>query len=295
MIIAHSQPEGITWSIVGTGATNPGPNSNLADDRPDTLSAFTWLTGTQNTATVFKLRGEWAKPMKPGLAGFSNIRLPVGTKISVAWRRATDPAGTYPTTIALQNPGNIQRVYEGPRGERTALLLLQAHAITNIVGVEFTIWNDVGGVASIPAAEPFWLGEAFVREAITLNIHADWSASPIDTTTANYSTERQPYPDPGLVYHQLQFKWPLDTGANYFGDPSNPNAIDYEALIAKLDRGQSAVYITRTVDDGGAFSAHMLHRTAKLGLMTKLPASTHRAGPYFDSGAATVIEIPIPV
>lgn len=293
MAIAHSQPA-ITWTIVGAGAAMLGPVENLDDGVPGTLTAFNWLSGTQNTATVFKLRGAWASgAIRPGLVGFSNIRLPVGTKVSVRFRRSSDPANTYPVTLSSMNIGDIQRIFEGPRGERTCLFLLVPHVV-DIVGVEFSIFNDVNGVSSIAASAPFWIGDVLVRVVTFTEIEAEWTPAPTDTTTANYSPDRQPYLDPGLVYHQLTFRLPADTGANYFGDPNDANAIDYEKLMAKLDRGQDAVYIPRYVDDDGEFSAHMLHRTAKLGLMTKLPSTTHRNGPYFDSSPATVTEIPIP-
>jgi len=294
MVIAHSRPDGIVWSFNGVGATFVGPAAALTDDLPSSVSAFTWLTGTQTTASVFELTGDWVTPCKPGLAGFSNLLLPVGTLVKVSWRRSTDGPGVYPLVLNSLNPGNAQRIFQGPRGERTALHLLDAHNSSNIVGVKFSIFNDVNGAPLIPAAAQWWTGEALVYQTTYLDIEAEWTATPVDTTVANYSPQRQPSIDPGLVYHQLAFRLPWDSQRNYYGHPTDPTAIDYESLMAKLDRGKTALYIPRYLDEDGTFSAHMLHRTAKLGVMSKLPAPTHRNGPYFDSSPITVMETPIP-
>jgi hypothetical protein len=292
MLIFHSRPSDIVWTVVGLGATQVGPSSNLIDGRPDTLSAFTWLTGLQNTASVLKLRGDWTSgAIVPRLAGLSNLSLPVGTKMQVAFRRVGDGVGTYPYAGTQLNAA--QRVFQGARGERTAWIVLAA-AATPVIGVEIQIYNDVNGVASIVAAAPFTIGEAVMAAGDEIDIDEDWTLETIDPTTTNYSWNRQPYAVPGCPYRQLSMKLLADDDVKYLGDAAAPTATDYEQLFAKCDRGKSAIYIPRYTDDTGAFSPQFLHRTAVMGIATKLPRATHKSGPIFDSAAITVVESPIP-
>ena len=97
------------------------------------------------------------------------------------------------------------------------------------------------------------------------------------------------------MYRQLTCKLPADVQERYFGDASNPTGLDYEKVFAKLDRGHAGVYIPRYLDESGAFSPQLLHRTAFIGVATKLPKAQHKAGAYFDSSAITTVEAPIPV
>lgn len=277
MIIGHSRPAGITWSVSGTGAAIVSPTDQLTDDRPDTLTAFTWLTGTQNTSSVLRLRGDWTSgAIIPQLAGLSNISLPVGTKIQVAFRRASDPAGTYPYAPTMYNA--TQRIVGGPRGEKTAWLV-PSDVATPVVGVEFQIYNDVNGVASIVAGQQFWIGEAVVCPVIDFCPAQKPSIEIIDPTTFKPTI-------PGIPFRRLNFAIRTDDQSKYIGD--------YARLIAKIDRGQSAVYVLRWKNPDDTFSADLLHAHAFIGKATKLPSAQHESGALFSSGVCTVDEDPIP-
>lgn len=295
MLIGYGMPIDGTWSVnTADGAAITSPTSQLNDGRPDTLTSFTWLTGTQNTSSVFRLRYDWTSgAIVPRVVGVSNISLPIGTKMQVAFRRSGDAGGTYPYTPTMA--ASEQRVFAGPHGQRTALLLVQPGA-TAVVGVEFQISNDVDGVASIPAAAPFTLGEAFAMQGADVLIDKGWSQKWSDPPSPNFSATRQGFP--GYIeppWRTLDFKLPLRRQGSYFGDPAAPTAIDVEQLFARIDRNQVALYVPRYTDASGAFSAQMLHRTAMLGVATKLPATTQKAGTLFEGGSVTAVEYPIPV
>jgi hypothetical protein len=139
------------------------------------------------------------------------------------------------------------------------------------------------------------LGEVVLYEAEEIVIDKDWTDEWIDPTTSEFSWSRQPYVPPGTPYRVLNFSLPLRHQKKYFGDPAALGDLDYEELLAKIDRGQRCVYVTRWQNPDGTFSGQLLHRTARIGLATKLPKINHRAGPNFDSTAVTVVESPIPV
>ena len=276
MLIGHSRPQDIAWSVSGAGAAILSPTEQLADGRPDTITALRWLSGTQNTASVLRLRGDWSAAFTPGIVGLSNISLPAGTRIGVAFRRASDPAGTYPYMPAMHN--SSQRIVEGPRGERTAWLLPKVGA-QPVVGIEIQIYNDVNGSPGIVASSQCWIGEAVVCPVIDFCPAARPSIEDIDPTTLKPSI-------PGIPFRRLNFAIRTDEQSRYFGD--------YARLIGKIDRGQSAVYVMRWQNPDGSLDADMLHATAMIGHVTKLPSKQHEARDIFSSGACVVDEDPIP-
>lgn len=292
MKIGHSRPVGGIWSLSGTGAAFLTSTANLADGRPDTVDRLQWLSGAQSTSSVLRLRCEFDDAIVPGMVGISNCSLPVGTLIRARYRRASDPVGTYPYNPAAQNEG--QRLIQGVRGERTWWVVLNPGA-TPVKGVEYQFENNVGGSAVIPASSTFELGDVIIVATDEVVIDKDWSDEWVDPTVTDFSWSRQPYSKPGTPYRVLNFQLPLRHQKKYFGDATAPSLLDYEELVAKLDRGQRCVYVPRWQNPDGTFAEGLLHRTARIGIATKLPKFNHRAGPNFDSTAFTVIESPIPV
>ncbi len=281
MIIGHSIPAS-TWAVSGTGAAILV--NQLAASRPDTLSRLRWLSGAQTSASVLRLRAEWEGAIVPGLIYLAGGDLPAGTKVTVAWRRPGDSAGTYPYTPTARN--SPQRVARGPRGERTCAIVL-AQGASPVVGCEIAIWNDVDGVAAIVADSTITLGAVLVCAADEISIDSDWSDTTVDPTITSASGTRAIYTAPGIPYRELAFSWVADEQSVILGDRA--------ALLAKLDRGQRAVYIPRYLDAAAAFSPTLAHQTARIGVMTKPPGVKHAAGPYMAVYASSFTETPVPV
>ncbi len=283
----------VVWTVSGTGAALVSAPENLDDGAPDTLTAFTFNTGAQTHGDHLPLaRRLDVRSDRARIGGFSNLLLPPGTKLQMAFRRPGDAAATYPYVPAMENNG--QRIVLGDMGERRVWILVKTGAVP-VIGVEYQIINDVNGVASLPPGLPFQGGEAVITAGTDMPIDKEWGDDPIDPTVVNYSPNRQPYPDPGTPYRQLDFKMPLARMKQVYGDPADASALDYKALFAKMNRGQTCVYVTRYLDEAGVFSAQLLHDTAMLGIATKLPKLNHKAGPLFVSDSGTIIESPIPV
>lgn len=287
MKIAHSRPNGVTWTVdTSAGAAILSSTAELDDNRPDTVTAIRWTSGTQNTGSVVRLRGAWTTPQAIGLVGLSNLRLPVGTRISATFRRSSDPAGTYPYSPPMLSAS--QRLFSGIRDERTAWLLPNA-SVSNIVGVEFQVWNDVAGTASIPASTVFQLGEAVIAAATDLPIAPGATITPVDPTVKRRESG-QTYVIPEVPYRRLACKFSTDTEAAYVGN----TGADYESLLARLDRGQTGIYILRYRAQDGSFSPQLLHRYAMMGIATSLPTISHAEGRIVSSGDLVVDESPIP-
>jgi hypothetical protein len=294
MIIASGRAAA-AFSILSTnGETIAAALADIADGQPDTNARFTWGTGTQTTASTFRLRADWTIGQAPGVFLLSNLSLPPGTRIDCFLRRVGDAPGSYTYQPAAWISST--RVFAHPRGGGRSALFWFKPGATAILGVEFRIFNDVNGAASIAAGTAFTIGEAVAPLQTTeIDVGPDVAWPWIDPTTTKINWNEAPRPTPGSPYRQLTFKLPADRQLRYYGDPADPNALDYEELLSWIDRGQMAVYIPRYLDESAAFSSYMAHRTALIGMATKLPNITHASGPNFTSDACTVLEAPIPV
>lgn len=281
MIIGHSHPQDITWTLSGTGAAFVSPVQ--LGERPDRVTAIRWLSGTQTTASVLRLRADWDEPMVPGLVYLANTDLPVGTRVEVAFKRPLNPL-SYNYSAQAYNAS--QRITEGPRGERTCAILLQPGAHP-VIGCEIRIYNDVGGSPTIPASEIFTLGAAMICQAAEVQAAAGIEFDFEDPTTTTLSATRGAYSVPGIPYRTFRFALCTTDQAAWFGA--------YAPLIGKIDRGQPAVYIARYRKPDRSFDAELLHGYAMIGRARQLGGMRHAAGPWFESGEMAVIEDPVPV
>lgn len=285
MILGHSQPEGVVWTVDGTAAIL-SPTDWLMDNRPDTLCRFSWITGAQTTLSVTKIRAEWPNAITPRAVSMLNIKLPDGLLIRTNWRRSSDPAGTYPYHPTSYNSN--QRSIMGPRGEVTRWELLAAGA-DPCVGMEIELVNNVNGLVGVTAGRVFEIGDIGIWQGNEFEIDRKWGIGWTDPTSARFDSFNQPHPTLGFPARTFKWKFPLEWFDNIF----SPASTSLESLIAKMDRGQVCAYIPRYTDDG-VFNEHRLHRTAMIGMATDLPDYDHEAGQYFSNTQIVVKEIPIP-
>jgi hypothetical protein len=286
MIIGHSRPSGVTWTVSGSGAAINSPTAQLDDGRPDSVTAFTWRNGTQNTSTQWKLRADWegvSPAISPGLVGLSNVDLPEGTKVVVAFRRASDTPGTYP--YSPTGYVSLQRIVEGPSGERTAWLAFPSGA-SPVVGCEISIFNDVNGVASIVASAEFTIGEVFIGAADEICPALQPTEDTVDPTVSTFTWNNQPYEIPGTPYRTLAFQLRTASELTWINT--------YKPLMAKINRGQSCAYALTFRDRDGNFDSIRLHANMLIGIATKTASRRHVARGYWDSGQINVTEAPIP-
>jgi len=283
MIVGHSRPEKISWTVTGTGASiDTSDTTDLTDGRPDTVVPFTWLSGTQNTSSVMGVVAEWTGAIVPGIVGISNIDLPAGTKMQVAFRRESDAVGTYP----YNGSGLVvsQRVQEGPRGERTAWFLFTG--TTPVVGCKILIYNDVNGSATIVASQSFHIGEIVIAATDDICVGLTASIDQIDPSVNQFSWNNQAYTSPGVPYRQLNFNLRTADETLWFDS--------YEPMLAKIDRGQVCAYVLSYRDSLGNLSTKKLHRYALIGIAVKQPTRTHVVRGLYSSAQFQVVESPIP-
>lgn len=289
MLILHSKPSDISVAVTGSagGALITGADT-LFDNMPDSLTRFAWPSGAQTTATVLRVQMTWGSAIVPRGWALMNTTLPVGTKIVAHLKRPADSGFPYvPAT------GEIQRVFEKPRGERIAMGVFPA-GLDPCIGLELAIFNDVNGSASIAASSAQDIGEIYFGEGTELRIEKVWGYVPVDPSANDRTQSSQISADAEPPYRELSFTPAYVREADVFGDPGNLSEEDAEELWAKLDRDQFAVFIPRWKDASGAYSAQLLHRTSVFGRAKAGPGAKHLAGPNFGFGEVRVTETPIP-
>lgn len=275
MIVGHSRPKGVTFSIDGTGAAILSPTAELTDGRPDTVTRLQWLSGAQSSVTsILRLRMDWPIALVPRVVGLFGTSLPDGLYTTVRFRRASDTIGTYP--YAPPSLNDNQRLQTDPRGLRSRIELL-APGASPVLGCEFAFLNNVGGVATIPASALHTLGDLAVCAGTDVDIEPGWSIEPVDAPAQKYSW---PY---------RRFTWQPRTSE--IGDVFGTTAGDLETLLARLDNRDHCIFVPRHTHNG-VFSGTLLHRLSIFGYATDLPKITHSAGSLFASGQCVVTDEP---
>jgi len=288
MIIGHSIIRSASVTVATDGSGTPdilSPSRTLIDSRPDTATRLQWMTGTVSTSDAFYLRVESLQgAITPGIVGIMNISLPVGTLITVSFRRSSDTPGTYPYQPSSYQPSG-QRVVRGTRGERTAWIVIEPGA-SPIVGVQIEIHNDVNGSSPITDGEIFTIGEVVIGAASEVCPSLGVAVVTEDPTSANIDPWSQPYVSIGTPRRRLQFA--LQTAH----EPTWRT--EYAPLLAKMDRGQTCAYVLDYRDIDKNFSADILHANAMIGRATTLAAMNNAARNVYKSGTVVVVETPIP-
>lgn len=199
MLISYNRPTDIAWSLP-TGGTWLTDASVLTNGRPASAARVQWLTGAQTTASVLTLRGTWTTAIVPRLVCLLGLTLPVGTLITLAFRRPADADYTYLAGVASQ------RVVQLPDGSRCAWFMLDP-GLDAVIGVGFRIANDVDGAASISADSTFDVGEAWVGSAADFCLRRSMSDRVIDPTVKRRSYGSQPFAAQRLPYRALQLEF----------------------------------------------------------------------------------------
>lgn len=185
MLISYSRPESIAWSLTGAGAGFLTDEDRLTNGRPDSGTRIQWLTGAQTTASVLALQGVWPVAAVMRLGGLCGLTLPIGTKIICSLRRPADSDFDYVTFET--------RVVQRFDGVRVAWFPFAAD-LDPCIGVEFAVYNDVNGSASIEADSTFSVGEAWVGEGEAWCIRPQYESGRADLSRLVKSIGGQPFP-----------------------------------------------------------------------------------------------------
>lgn len=270
MKISYNRPA-IAWSLLGAGAAwlSDDAGAALTNGRPAAVSRLQWLSGAQTTASILTLRGTWATAFAPGVLALLGLTLPVGTLITLAFRRPADAGYTYQADVASQ------RVVQLPDGSRCAWFVL-ADGLDPVIGVEYRIHNDVNGSASIAADSAVDLGEAWVGQTVEIPHASDWKDVDNDPSVIKRSKGSQPYAVEVRGYRSMQVPFSIVKLAAVRGGGLEGGA-DMQLLRAAVRAGQRVAAVTRFD------TAAEIQRTAVFGV-ARFDAIAHLSGPNYLSG-----------
>ena len=277
MKISYNRPA-IAWSLIGAGATwlSDDAGAALTNGRPAAVSRLQWLSGAQTTASILTLRGTWATAFAPGVLALLGLTLPVGTLITLAFRRPADAGYTYQADMASQ------RVVQLPDGSRCAWFVL-ADGLDPVIGVEYRIHNDVNGAASIAADSAFDVGEAWVGPTVEISHTTDWKDVDNDPSVTRRSKGSQPFTAEVRGFRTLQAPFAIAKLADVRGGGLAGGA-DQQLLRAAVRAGQRVAAVTRFDTPAE------IQRTAVFGV-ARFDAIAHLSGPNYTSGI-TIDEAP---
>lgn len=184
MLISHSRPSVISWSLLGAGAAFLTSADALDDGRPGSATRIQWLSGSQTTSSVLTLRGAWSSgQIQTGLIGIVGTTLPVGLRIVGSLR--------FDLTWGYSEVEGT--VIEREDGVRVAWFIFP-EGIEATTGIEFQIYNDVDGVTGITADSTFDIGEAWGGACDNWCIRPSYQSSRQDLSVFRQSLYGQPFP-----------------------------------------------------------------------------------------------------
>lgn len=265
MLISYNRPASIAWSLP-TGGTWLTDASVLTNGRPAAAARLQWLSGAQTTASILTLRGTWATASVPRVVALLGLTLPVGTLITLAFRRPADAGYTYLAGVPSQ------RVVQLPDGSRCAWFVLDA-GLDAVIGAEYRIANDVNGVASIAADSTFDIGEAWVGPAVDIPHEAGWARGRVDPTALRRSKGGQLFGVASQSWRNLQVRFTVASASEVNG-AGLANASDWEQIEAALLAGARCCAIPRWLGQ----TTDYLQRTALFAAAMQQGNVQHAAG-----------------
>ncbi|MBN8885899.1 MAG: hypothetical protein J0I77_09285 [Rudaea sp.] len=261
MKISHSRPQ-IVWTTNGTAVDdlavlssgNPAETARIATPVAGPLT----LTGSLTASIV------------PGLTGFLNTTLPVGSPVTVT-------IGAYSTT------GTVVAL---PQGERLFLVMHFGLAASSAVTLSIESGLGAGTLVDI--------GEAWHAPMSDVPIKKGWRDQEVDKSEGDMSEFSQQSDRRGQVRRQRTFAVTQIKEADVYG-AGNVMSMGFKALWARINRRQRAIYITRWLDDAGLLSPGLIAANAIFGIAKQPPGTAHLSGKWYDPSEILVDEIPIPV
>lgn len=186
MLISHSMPADVAWSLVGTGADFLTSADRLDNGRPSSATRIRWLSGAQTTASVLKIRGNWvATDENPflGLAGLIGTNLPLGLRVVATMYAAANWELSPVEGVVTLRPDGVRVVwFRFPEVGFSA------------VGIQFAIYNDVGGSVWIDADSDFEIGELWAGVASEWCIRPAYQSGLVSFSKQKLSINGQPFP-----------------------------------------------------------------------------------------------------
>lgn len=270
MLISYSRPS-INWSLLGAGATwlSDDAGGALTNGRPAAASRLQWLSGAQTTASILTLRGVWGTAFAPRVLALLGLTLPIGTLITLAFRRPADAGYTYLADVATQ------RVVQLPDGSRCAWFALD-DGLDPVIGVEYRIHNDVSGSASIAADSAFDIGEAWVGPTVDVPHEAGWARGIVDPTRLQRSYGSQAFGRARRSWRTLKVRFAPAESAEVNGDGLTGGS-DWEQVEAALLSAAPCAVLPRWLGQ----TANYLQRTALFAIATQQGDVQHAAGSWY--------------
>jgi hypothetical protein len=292
MQLCHSRPKVSTVTVVGTGAALLNPIATLTNGRPKMACRLRWLSAAAPAITdVVKIQIVFTAPFQLGLLAQIGLRIldaagiaksAEGLKFSfMAKKLITDSGFAY----ALGGNSALQRAIQ--RNDNSVVVAVVPQAgLDPIIGLEMTIWNDIGALPAIVTSGFLDLGDFWASPSFDAEIDGDWKISFPKNNNAPDSTDDQPWPATTPPGRMLNFARRLITFSDAFVGGAVPC---WERIRTICGNGLPIVAVPRygTV---ASLDATSLHKTLVYGKF-ELDQISRIDGDKFNV-TGTVSEVP---
>lgn len=251
-LIGFGQPSA-TATISGTGASFDTSTDQLFDSQPGSVTRCTAVSGAQTTASVTKIQLTFTSATAIRILTMLGVTLPTGLKVTVAGKRTGDSGYPY----ALSGNALTQRLVTFADGSVGAWWVFPA-ANTALVGLEISLFNDVGGSSPLSASYEFDIGEIGAFQGLDVRVKRTLKDSLEDPSRLRRSPANQP---------NKFFRRPYRVLAADITPVASITAL--RSLRYTLATTTTCAFIPQFVTPGTTtLDPDLLHETAMFGTMT---------------------------
>lgn len=199
-IIGHSPPT-VTATISGTGASFDTSTAQLFDGQPASVTRCTGVSGSQTTSSKTSIQLTLAAAAPVRVLCLLGTTLPAGLKVQVAGKRSGDSGYPY----ALGGNATTQRLVTFADGTVGAWWVFPS-SNDPLIGLEVSLYNDVGGSTVLSASAHFDIGELrpFLGTDVAVVDNLD------DTMEDGGRPRRSPNNQPNYLGHLPYSKYRMD-------------------------------------------------------------------------------------
>lgn len=187
MLLSYSRPTGIAFTINGTGGAFLTDSARLVNGRPSSPTRIQYISGTQTLTSVLDLRADWGTDGQiiVGFAGLIGLSLPVGLRIVCSFKFSGLWGYSPQEGVVFEREDGVRCVW---------FYFPQTIFSVPFQGVQFSVYNNVGGTTSpLAANEPFDIGELWAGEASLWCIRPTYQSDREDYSKMKTSLGGQPF------------------------------------------------------------------------------------------------------
>lgn len=285
MLTGYSIPSGSSHTLDGTGASFL-TDVRLANGRPGQVTRLQWLSsGSPATSQYVDLRMSWATAQAIGVILMLGLSCGAGVRVVVTARRASDPGYTFDLG------GNSTTQDTVARSDGRVRHIVVPTATDPLIGIQWRIYNDLGGATWATAATVLDIGQAVGMSARALRVKPGWQDRLLEMSDLAFTLGSQPH----IVARRNRRERVVELTPAQVEEVREEglNGTDWWRIENAIAQYQPVFTAPNYLDSAGALDAAALHETGLFGIAQDRGAIRHiAAGKRWYERAITFAEAP---